>query len=51
MLNFTLDTDPEVVLFALRPLLIPVYEALEQAIPKAVQIVAENGWEGSGHLV
>jgi hypothetical protein len=51
MLNFTLETDPEVVLIALRPLLIPVYEALEQAVPKAVQIVGEYGWDNTGHLV
>ena len=51
MLDFTLETDSEKVLQALRPLLIPVYEALELAIPKAVQLVSENGWESSGHLV
>jgi hypothetical protein len=51
MLDFTLETDPQVVLLALRPLLIPVYEALEISVPKATQIVAENGWESSGHLV
>jgi hypothetical protein len=50
MPGFTLATDPEVVLWALRPLLIPVYEALETSIPRAIQIVAENGWEKSGHL-
>lgn len=51
MHDFTLETDPKTVLLALRPLLIPVYEALELAIPKAIQLVAENGWDSSGHLV
>jgi hypothetical protein len=51
MPSFTLETDPNVVLLALRPLLIPVYESWELSIPKALQIVAENGWESSGHLV
>jgi hypothetical protein len=51
MPTFTLETDPETVLLALRPLLIPVYEALELAVPKAVQLVSENGWESSGHLI
>lgn len=50
MASFTLATDPEVVLLALRPLLIPVYEALETSIPKAIQILADYGWEPSGHL-
>lgn len=50
MLDFTLETDSEVVLEALRPLLIPVYEALETSVPRAIQIVAENEWESSGHL-
>ncbi len=51
MLEFTLETDSETVLVALRPLLIPVYEALELAVPKAIQLVKENGWESSGHLL
>jgi hypothetical protein len=51
MPDFTLETDPEEVLLALRPLLIPVYEALELSAPKAVQLVSENGWESSGHLI
>jgi len=50
MLDFTLETDSEVVLLAFRPLLIPIYEALELSVPKAIQIVAENDWESSGHL-
>lgn len=51
MASFTLETDPDDVLQALRSLLIPVYEALEGAVPRATQIVVENGWVSSGHLV
>jgi hypothetical protein len=51
MAAFTLETDPEIVLRALRPLLMPVYEVLEIAIPRALEIVTENGWTPSGHLV
>lgn len=51
MPGFTLETEPKIVLLAFRPLLIPVYEALELSVPKAIQIVAENGWEISGLLV
>jgi len=48
--NFTLETDPDVVLQHFRPLLMPVYEALEIAAPKAVEIVAAYGWHPTGHL-
>jgi hypothetical protein len=47
---FTLETDPEVVVQHLRPLLMAVYEALEIAAPTAVEIVSERGWEATGHL-
>lgn len=50
MAGFTLETDPKVVLEAFRPLLIPVYEALEIAVPKASQVISENGWASSGYL-
>ena len=51
MAVFTLETDPLTVLQALRPLLIPIYEALEVSVPRAIQVVADNGWTASGHLV
>src|SRR5438270_5441689 len=50
MQTFTLDSDPKEVLQYHRPALIPVFEALEIAVPKATKLIAENGWRNTGTL-
>lgn len=50
MQTFTLDSDPKKVLEYHRPALIPIYEALEGAVPKAIRMIAENGWRNTGTL-
>jgi hypothetical protein len=50
MQTFTLDSDPKAVLEYHRPALIPIYEALEIAAPKAILIISENGWRNTGTL-
>lgn len=51
----TFETDPQVVLNNHRPLLEPVYEAFEAALPLARDLMEHQGWKSSiqlfSHLV
>jgi hypothetical protein len=46
----TVTSEPKSVLGHMRPILIPIYEALEVAVPKAHRIVTENGWGNTPQL-
>jgi hypothetical protein len=54
-MNLTINSEPETVLNYIRPILIPIFEAIEIAAPKAQKIITENGWQSSpwlfSHLV
>jgi len=41
----TLASEPKEVLEDIRPILQPIYEALETAVPNASHLIAEQGWE------
>jgi len=48
--HLTLASDPDEVLQAVRPILQPIYEALETSVPKAAQIITEQGWQNNAML-
>ena len=54
-MNLTINSEPEDVLAYTRPILVPIFEAIEVAAPKAQKIITENGWVKSpwlfSHLV
>jgi hypothetical protein len=54
-MNFTINSEPEDVLNYARPILVPIFEAIEVSAPKAQRIITENGWAKSpwlfSHLV
>lgn len=50
MNDLTLASEPTEVLQAVRPILQPAYEALETAVPKAAQIITEQGWQNNALL-
>lgn len=54
-MNLTINSEPEDVLNYTRPILVPIFEAIEVAAPKAQKIITENGWDKSpwlfSHLV
>ena len=50
MNDLTLASEPNEVLQAVRPILQPVYEGLETAVPKAAQIIIEQGWQNNALL-
>jgi hypothetical protein len=49
-MNLTVTSEPKIVLEYTRPILIPIFEALEVATPKAHRIITENGWGNSPQL-
>jgi len=53
--ELTLATDSNEVIQAVRPILQPIYEALETAIPDAALVISQQGWQTSpllfSHLV
>lgn len=50
MNDLTLASNPDEVLQAVRPILQPIYEALETAVPNASLIISQEGWENNGLL-
>jgi hypothetical protein len=46
----TVASEPKIVLEYARPILVPIFEALEVAAPKAHRIITENGWTNSPQL-
>ena len=54
-MNLTINSEPESVLNYTRPILVPIFEAVEVAAPKAQRIITEYGWQSSpwlfSHLV
>jgi hypothetical protein len=49
-MNLTVTSDPKIVLEYARPILVPIFEALEVAAPKAYRIITENGWNNTPQL-
>ena len=50
MAQMTILDEPGTVFDECRPILQPIYEALESAVPKAALIVTENGWPRTATL-
>ena len=50
MPEFTFATEPKVVVTALRPILLPIYEAFEIAVPKVHKMILDNAWPKTGHF-
>ena len=55
MTELTLATDSNEVIQMVRPILQPIYEALETAVPNAALVISQQGWQTSpllfSHLV
>src|ERR1700678_2595575 len=49
-MHLTVTSEPKVVVEYARPILIPIFEALEVAVPKAYRIITENGWSNTPQL-
>src|SRR5438552_7976216 len=49
-MNLTVDSEPELVIAYTRPILIPIFEAIEIATPKAHRVITENGWNNTPQL-
>ncbi|MCI0627885.1 MAG: hypothetical protein L0387_40585 [Acidobacteria bacterium] len=49
-MNLTVNSEPESVLDFTRPILTPIFEALEIAAPKAHRVITENGWRNTPQL-